>query len=407
MKAVLSNISPARVLFTRLMRRLGRAPYFGPLSTVYLRDIPPPPSPGSGQVRIRNRIAGICGSDLHFVLGEGDLRIAPAAVLAAIPGGRYAYMGHEIVGDVTDVGPGVTRFKVGDRVVQEKGGHSCLAQGHQPPCRQCATGNYNLCEAPVEEMHDGTVGGGWSEEWVTTEGRLFPVPDDLTDEQAVLIEPIGSGLRAVTRRTPQPGEKVLIIGQGTQGLGTLLSIRALQPDCRVTVLARFPYQADMSRRLGADEVIMLGSDLYQEAARLTGGKVYQGMFGNRTLLGGFDVVYDCVGIPSTLKDALRLARAGGTVVLVGVYLEPMKIDLTPVWYWEVDLIGVLAHGAEDWQGERVGTYDLIARLMREGKMNVDGLITHRFTLPQWRQAIATAIQQPRTHSIKVVFDYRQ
>ena len=242
---------------------------------------------------------------------------------------------------------------------------------------------------------------------MTAEGFLFPVPDELTDEQAVLIEPIGSGLRAACRRTPKPGEKVLIIGQGTQGLGTLLSIRALQPDCHVTVLARFPFQADMSRRYGADEVIMLGADLYQEAARLTGGKVYQGAFGNRMLLGGFDVVYDCVGSPSTLKDALRLARAQGTVVLVGVFLELMKIDLTSVWYREVDLIGVLAHGAEDWQGERVSTFELIARLMRDGKMKVDGLITHRFTLPEYRQAVATAIQQARTHSIKVVLDYRQ
>jgi len=401
MKAVLSNYSLTRVLFTRFMRRLGRAPYFGPLSTVYLREVPPPPSPGPGQVRIRNRLCGICGSDLHFALGEGDFRIAPAAILT----NAYPYMGHEIVGEVTEVGPGVTRVKVGDRVTQERG-HSCLGLGRQPFCRQCAIGNYSLCEKPVEELRSDGVGGGWSEELVAEEGLFFPIPDELSDEQAVLMEPIGSGMRAVCRRIPQPGEKVLIIGQGTQGLGALLSIRALQADCHVTVLARFPFQADLSRRYGADEVIMLGADLYQEAARLTGGKVYQGKFGNRMLLGGFDVVYDCVGIPSTLKDALRLARARGTVVLVGVFLEPMKIDLTPVWYWEVDLIGVLGHGAEDWQGERVSTFELIARLMREGKMNVDGLITHRFTLPEYRQAIATAIQQPRTHSIKVVFDYR-
>jgi len=401
MKAVLSSISPARVLFTRFMRHLGRAPYFGPLSTIYLREVPPPPSPGPGQVRIHNRLCGICGSDLHFVLGEGDFRIAPAAM----PGAGFPYMGHEIVGEVTEVGPGVTRLKVGDRVVQERG-RSCLGLGCQPFCRQCAVGNYNLCEKPVEELLSQAVGGGWSEELVIEEGYLFPVPDELSDEQAVLIEPIGSGMRAVIRRIPQPGEKILIIGQGTQGLGALLSIRALQLDCHVTVLARFPYQADLSRRYGADEVIMLGADLYQEAARLTGGKVYQGMFGNRMLLGGFDVVYDCVGIPSTLKDALRLARAHGTVVLVGVFLEPMKIDLTPVWFWEVDLIGVLAHGAEEWQGEHVSTFELIARLMRAGKMNTDGLITHSFTLPEYRQAVTTAVQQPRTHSIKVVFDYR-
>jgi 2-desacetyl-2-hydroxyethyl bacteriochlorophyllide A dehydrogenase len=401
MKAVLSSISPARVLFTRFMRHLGRAPYFGPLSTIYLREVPPPPSPGPGQVRVRNRLCGICGSDLHFVLGEGDFRIAPAAIMTT----AFPYMGHEIVGEVTEVGPGVTRLKVGDRVTQERG-HSCLGLGRQPFCRQCAVGNYSLCEKPVEELRSQAVGGGWSEELVIEEGCLFPIPDELSDEQAVLMEPIGSGMRAVCRRIPQPGEKALIIGQGTQGLGALLSIRALQADCHVTVLARFPYQADLSRRYGADEVIMLGADLYQEAARLTGGKVYQGKFGNRMLLGGFDVVYDCVGIPSTLKDALRLARARGTVVLVGVFLEPMKIDLTPVWFWEVDLIGVLGHGAEDWQGERVSTFELIARLMREGRMNTDGLITHRFTLPEYRQAVITAVQQPRTHSIKVVFDYR-
>ena len=143
MKAVLSSISPARVLFTRLMRRLGRAPYFGPFSTIYLREVPTPPSPGLGQVRVRNRLCGICGSDLHFVLGEGDFRIAPAA----IPTPYNPYMGHEIVGEVTEVGPGVTRLKVGDRVVRERG-LSCLGLGRQPLCRQCAIGNYNLCEAP-------------------------------------------------------------------------------------------------------------------------------------------------------------------------------------------------------------------------------------------------------------------
>ena len=402
MKAVLSNISPPRVLFTRFMRRLGRVPYFGPLSTVYLCDVPPLPSPGPGQVRVRNRIGGICGSDLHFVLGEGDFRIAPAA----IPGAGYAYMGHEVVGEVVELGPDVSRFKLGDRVTLERG-RSCLALGRQPFCRHCAVGNYNLCERPVEELGNGYAGGGWGPEIVAAEGHLFRIPDEISDEQAVLIEPIGSGMRAVCRRIPKPGEKVLIIGQGTQGLGTLASVRALQPDCHVTVQARFPHQAEVSRSLGADEVIMLGADLYQEAARLTGGKVYKGMFGNRMLLGGFDVVYDCVGFPSTLKDALRLVHAGGTVVLVGVYLEPMKIDLTPIFYWEVDLIGVLAHGAEDWQGERLSTYELIARLMREGKMKTDGFITHTFRLPQYREALTTAIQQPRTHSIKVVFDYRQ
>src|SRR3990170_5007119 len=314
-------------------------------------------------------------------------------------------MGHEIVGRVSEVGPGVTSFKVGDRVAHFRGGHNCLALGREPPCRQCATGNYNLCEAPAEELADGSFGGGWTEERVSPVGQLFPIPDDVSDENALLIEPAGSALRAVLRRTPQPGEKVLIIGQGTQGLAALQPVRSLQPDCHVSVVARFPYQADMARRFGAHEVIMMGADLYAEAGRLTGAHVYRGMFGSRALLGGFDVVYDCVGIPSTLKDALRLARARGTVVLVGVYLAPMRIDLTPTWYWEVDLIGVLAHGGEDFEGQRLSTFEVLARLLQQKRIDLAAIITHRYQLGEWRQALATAIHQPRTHSIKVVFDY--
>jgi 2-desacetyl-2-hydroxyethyl bacteriochlorophyllide A dehydrogenase len=402
MKAVVFSLNPIRVLLTRLMRRLGFSPYLGLLATVYVRDVAPPPSLGAGQVRVRNRLAGICGSDLHFVLGEGDPRIAPAA----LPDADLPFMGHEIVGEVKEVGSGVRRLEVGDRVVLQRP-PSCLALGLLPPCRQCAVGNYNLCERPREELGGETVGGGWSEELVTAEGQFFRVPDELTDEQAVLLEPLSCAFRAVSRRTPQPGEKILIIGQGTLGLGALLWTKAVQSDCHVTVLARFPHQADVARQNGADEIIMLDKDLYTEAAHLTGGSHYRGMFGNRMLLGGFDVVYDCVGNPRTLKDALRLARAGGTAVLVGAYLWPMNIDLTPVFFWEVNLIGVLAHGAEDWEGERVATYELVARLMREGKIDINGLITHRFILAEYREAIAAAIQKGRTRSIKVVFDYRE
>ena len=163
----------------------------------------------------------------------------------------------------------------------------------------------------------------------------------------------------------------------------------------------------MARRHGADEVIMLGADLYKEAARITGGRSPQRPVRQPDDPGWLSTWSTTASAsPARSRTLCDWARAGGCVVMVGVYLEPMKIDLTPVWYWEVDLIGVLAHGAEDWQGERVSTFELIARLMREGKMNVDGFITHRFTLPEYRKAIATAIQQPRTHSIKVVFDYR-
>ena len=123
------------------------------------------------------------------------------------------------------------------------------------------------------------------------------------------------------------------------------------------------------------------------------------------LLGGFDVVYDCVGNASTVEDSLRLARAGGAVVLAGVHLAPMKLDLTPVWHQEVDLIGLYAHGRESWQGVEQHTYDLTIDLLLEGRLKTEGLITHRFPLAAWKEAIATSLDK-KSGAIKVILDYR-
>jgi threonine dehydrogenase-like Zn-dependent dehydrogenase len=403
MKALYVKLTPVRMMATRMLMlaRLRKRAYFSPLAPLREEDIPSPPLPDPHYVRVRNRLGGICGSDIHFVQADGDFRIAPAA----LPGITRIYLGHEVVGDVVEVGPEVKGYKVGDRVAAQTLAGSCIGQGREPLCRHCAAGNYGLCDE-ARQQDPLSVGGGHAEEWVAHEGRLFPVPDDLTDEQAVLLEPAACGLRAALRRRAQPGDRVMVIGCGTIGLMTLQSIRAVQPKCEITALAQFDYQADMARKLGASNIIMLGSDAYSEVARLTGGQLYRGPLGNCIIMGGFDIVYDCVGRPQTLGHALRWARAGGAVVLVGVYLAPMKVDLTPLWSWEIELVGLFAHGGEEWQGERLSTFDLVVRLLREGKLNFDGFITHRFPLSQYRQAFLTAMDQARSHTFKVIFDHQ-
>jgi threonine dehydrogenase-like Zn-dependent dehydrogenase len=402
MKALYVKVTAPRMLTTRILARLSkRGAYFGPWAPLQLEDIAWPPKLEPRQVRVRNRLGGICGSDIHFVQADGDFRIAPAA----LPGITRIYLGHEIVGDVVEVGPEVKGYKIGDRVAQQSLAGSCLGQGREPLCRYCAVGDYTLCDE-ARQQDPLSVGGGLAEEWVAHQGRLFRVADDVTDEQAVLLEPAACGLRAALRRRAQAGDRVMVIGCGTIGLMTLQSIRAVQPDCEITALAEFDYQAEMARKLGASNIIMLGSDAYAEVARLTGGHLYRGAFGNRTIVGGFDIVYDCVGKPQTLRDALRWARARGAVVLVGVHLAPMHIDLTPVWYFEVDLVGMYAHGGEEWQGERMSTFDLVVRLLREGKLNFDGFITHRFPLSQYRQAFLTAMDQAHSHTFKVIVDHK-
>lgn len=401
MRAIYFDKDIPKALIVKALKPIWPGVVFTPLSPSRYEDMPEPDLPGPRWVRVRNEQCGICASDLSLLFVDAEPSIAPAA----LPGLQRLYLGHEVVGYVTEVGSGVTRVKVGDRVIMDTcfEGATCLSQEIHPPCRHCTVGNYKLCENASAGVGPRGVGGGWGDGFTAHETEIYPVPDDLTEDQAMMIEPISTGLRAVMRRTPGPDQHALVVGSGIMGLNTLQCLRAVSPQCHITVIARHPHQAEMARRLGADEVVM-DEDGYQATARITGAKLYEGMFGNRMLLGGFDVIYDCVGSARTLQDSLRWARAGGAVVMVGIKFAPLRLDLNPIWYQEVDLVGLYAHGVEPWGGETRHTYEMVIDLMRQGKLVVDGLITHRFPLGQWRRAVSTAMDK-RNGSIKVIFDY--
>ncbi len=401
MRAIYFDKDIPKALVVKALKPLWSGVVFTSLSPTRYVELPEPDLPGPRWVRVKNKQCGICASDLSLLFVDGDPTVAPAA----LPGNQRLYLGHEVVGQVTEVGPNVTRVKVGDRVIMDSRfqGATCLSQEIDPLCRHCAEGNYTRCENASAGVGPRGVGGGWGDSFTAHETEVYPIPDDLTDDQAVMIEPLSIGLRAVLRRMPGAGQHALIVGSGSVGLNTLQCLRTVSPDCHITTIARHPHQAEMGRRLGADEVVT-GEDGYQAAVRITGARLYEGMFGNRMLLGGFDVVYDCVGSARTLHDSLRWVRAGGTVVMVGIKLSPLKLDLNPIWYQEVDLTGVYAHGVEVWEGKTWRTYDLVVELLRQGKLSVDGLITHRFPLSEWKRAVSTA-RDKRNGAIKVVLNY--
>jgi threonine dehydrogenase-like Zn-dependent dehydrogenase len=393
-----------KVLLTKALRPVWPGVVFSPLSPNRFKELPDGPLPGPNWIRVDNRLGGICGTDMNLFLVKADPMIAGAA----LPGTDRLYLGHEVISEVSEVGQGVTSLKVGDRVVMDSrvtGGPTCLSQELEQVCRHCSEGNYQLCENASLGQGPIGVGGGWGDSFTAHVSEVYRVPDEFDDETAMMVEPLSVAVRSVLAKVPGPDEQVLVVGCGMVGLNVIQSLRAIVPSCRITAMARYPQQIEMAHKLGADEVIS-GGDPYEAVARITSAKLYTGQLKNRMLLGGFDVVYDCVGSSKTVQDSLRWARAGGTVVMVGANLERMRVDLTPVWYKEVDLIGVLIHGMEDWNGGRRNTYDITCELLLEGKLTADGLITHYFRLEDWREAIETA-QDKRSGSIKVVFDYRE
>ncbi len=114
--------------------------------------------------------------------------------------------------------------------------------------------------------------------------------------------------------------------------------------------------------------------------------------------------YDVVGTSGTLNNALRWTRAGGTVVLVGVNLHRMKLDVTPVWYQEVDLIGAVGHDVVTWEGESISTFELAMRWLQTGDVLCEKLLTHRFSLDAYPRAFGVAMDKARCRSIKVAFE---
>src|SRR5579863_1317531 len=394
------DLAPAHVIPTKILGRFWRGAYFSSFAPLQVQNLPRQPLPAPNWVRVRNSLAGICGSDLHLIFADGDFRVAPAA----IPSHSLSYPGHEVVGEVIEVGQDVQSLQVGDRVVLQHG-PNCHTAGIQPLCRSCASGHYGLCErGPSQEPEQ--FGGGWSEEMLLHEHQLFRIPSTISDMQAVLLEPSAVAVHAVLRYLPQAGERVLIIGSGTIGLLILQVVRALAPEAEISVLARHAFQIEQAARGGAQ--IIYPQDSYKEVQEVTGAQLYEGMFGNKMLLGGYDVIYDTVGSRQTTHDSLRWARAGSTVVMVGVSLHNMYIDLTPIWYQEVNLIGTMGHGMENWPigtMERKSTFAVTAELIEKRRISPEKLVTHRFALSEYRNALITAADKSHNRAIKVVFDY--
>ncbi|MCB8965828.1 MAG: alcohol dehydrogenase catalytic domain-containing protein [Ardenticatenaceae bacterium] len=399
MKTMYLDISVPRIVVTRLLSKVWRGAYYAPTAPLHLAELPEMALPAADWVRVRNRMCGICGSDLHQLTVDAGLDVAPLA----LPAHKRIYLGHEMVGDVIEVGTAVTQFKVGDRVVRWGRADDCLARGRTELCAACARGHRVLCEWASETWEHHPVGGGFGDTFLTPASTLLPVPDGLTDERAIFTEPTAVAIHAAWRKIPDAGDKVLVLGCGPIGFLLLQVLRLVQPHCEITAVAQFPWQAEIARALGADHTFLAGEDGYAAASQLTGGHLYQGRGGNRMLIGGFDVVFDVVGMPGTLRDALRWTRAGGTVVLIGVYLHQMQIDLTPVWHQEINLLGAIGHDVVTWQGESISTFALAMRWLRDGQVQVERLLTHRFALEDYREAFATAVDKRTHHAIKVAF----
>lgn len=361
--------------------------------------------PDDDWVRIRPRLAGICGTDLALLTGRSTPVLTPFAAFPAV-------MGHEVVGDVIEAGPGaVADWPIGTRVVVDPA-ISCSMRGLEP-CPACRRGSPVLCE----HQADGRLGpgilmgfaaglpGAWSDQLVAHTSQLYRVPDALPDEVAALVEPLSVGMHAVLEANIAAGERVLVIGAGTIGLGIVASMTLLGTSDAVTVLARHPAQRELAARLGDGHVIGQASRSRTDAqlAAAAGARLHAPITGPAVTTGGFDVVVDAVGTAATLDLGLRFARTGGRIVVVGGPGVIRDLDWTLVWTRELRLVGSFMHGRESSVGGQPHTFALALSLLDEHpELPIGELVTHQYPLSRWRDAMAVSLSR-RRGSGKVVF----
>src|SRR5947209_2252153 len=361
------------------------------LSMLKLGDVPEPPLPASGWMRVMPSLSGICGSDLAAIGGHVSLYLDPLTSYPFIPG-------HEVVGVLDD----------GSRVVIEPA-LGCAVRGIDPPCPRCAEGRpglcYNVTEGPIEvglqTGYCAGTGGGWGEVLVAHPSQVHKVPDAMSDEAAVLIEPFACCVHAALRGGATRDDIVVVSGAGTIGLLTIAAVKLFTPPKRLIAIAKHPTQRDLARKLGADQVVA-PAEAFQRVRFATAARRLDSM--NRSLLlGGADITFECVGRAESLNDAVRFTREGGTVVAVGMPGEE-QVDWAPIWQRELTVMGAYAYGNEPKRKGRK-TFDLALEAAPE--LNLDELTGPLFGLGEYRDAIAYAMSAGRLGAVKVAFDLRR
>ncbi len=301
------------------------------------------PKACAGEVLVRVRRIGVCGSDVHVYHGLHPYTTYPVV------------QGHEFSGIVESVGAGVTSTEPGRKV-------TALPQitcGQCPPCRR---GDYHICDdLKVQGFQaDGTA----QELFVTEAGKIVPLPDEFTFEQGALVEPAAVAVHAVKRAGDLAGRNAVVLGAGPVGNLVAQSARAAGAGVLITDLS--DYRLDVARRCGIEHQADASGESLAEAARRAFGQA------------GFDAAFECVGAEATISAAVENINKGGTIIVVGVFSAPPNVDLGLVQNNELTIRGTLMYKKEDY-------LDAVAGIAA-GTIATDPLISKHFDFDDYLEA---------------------
>jgi threonine dehydrogenase-like Zn-dependent dehydrogenase len=320
------------------------------------------PVAGPSDAIIRVRAAGICGSDLLMNADKTEPDAVPA--------------GHEVAGEIVEVGEGVGPSRIGERVAVATIGHGLACTR----CWYCRMGQFRQClnKAPSE-------GGGFAVFMKRRAMGCYPLPESLSWEEGALVEPLAVSVHALRRGGMTGGETVAVLGAGNIGLTTVAAARAMGAG-KILATARHEQQATLAKRLGADAALPPeGAALREALAEVTDGR-------------GADLTVETVGGKSdaTLKQAIDVTRMQGRIVVLGGFHAPITLDWLEPLLKEQSVVFSSCYSVIDGRHD----YEIAIDLLASGRVQLEQMVTHRLPLEEIQKGFETAYDKS-TGSIKV------
>jgi 2-desacetyl-2-hydroxyethyl bacteriochlorophyllide A dehydrogenase len=318
--------------------------------------------PGPGQVRIHVAYCGICGTDLHIFQGHMDGRVTIPQVV-----------GHEMSGEIAQVGPQVTEWQIGDRVVVRPldpcGTCPACRAGHSHIC-------YNLKFLGIDTP------GAFQGSWTVPAHTLHRLPDAVPLDVAALIEPLAVACHDVRRGQILPGEQIVIIGGGP--IGMLIALVARHQGAQVLVSEINPYRVQLAQQLGFETTNPAQSDLVGVVEKWTDGA-------------GADVVFEVSGSAAGAKAMTELVRTRGRIVVVAIFAQPPPVDLFRIFWRELNIIGTRVYEPQD--------FEQAIQLAAKGALPLEQIVSARRPLSELQ--ITFEDIESSTELMKVLVDTRK
>ncbi len=318
-----------------------------------MRDIELPMEVGPGMVKIAIHTVGVCGSDVHYYTHG---KIGPFVVNAPM------VLGHEAAGTIVEVGAGVSHLKVGDRVCMEPG-------VPDPNSRASRLGMYNVDPA-VSFWATPPIHGVLTPEVVHPANYTFKLPDNVSFAEGAMVEPFAVGMQAATKARITPGDTAVVLGAGP--IGTMVALAALAGGCARVIIADLaqPKLDIAAKYQGIIPVNIRDKNIVDEVKRLTEDW-------------GADVVFECSGSPHAWKTIMDLPRPGGTIVVVGLPVEPVAVDIAAASTKELRIESVFRYAHQ---------YERAIALFASGRVDLKPLISATFDFEDSIQAFDRAVE---------------